>query len=294
MAKRRSQTAQPLTLKLTPLQREALVAYTRLKPKIKRKLNESGEGPQQIGFTQRELEHMQQELGEAALFAPSPEKRRVVAVQKKVEDSLDKLHAREAGVELPRKRRRSRAKSELLFQFKITLRSISPPVWRRIQMRDGTLADLHLNIQAAFGWWNYHLHRFVIQGKTYGVPSPDDLDFGLEVIDESGVRLSELLPKSGRRTRWIYEYDFGDGWRHDVLFEGYPPLDEKQKYPLCLEGARACPPEDVGGPWGYADYLEAIANPRHEMHEELLKWQGPFDPEAFDAHEATREMRSKR
>jgi hypothetical protein len=110
-------------------------------------------------------------------------------------------------------------------------------------------------------------------------------------VDESNVLLSKLIPKSGRRSKWIYEYDFGDGWRHEALFEGFPPADPKAKYPLCLEGERACPPEDCGGPGGYAGYLVAIADPRDEQHEEMLQWRGPFDPEAFDAKKVTKEMR---
>ena len=110
--------------------------------------------------------------------------------------------------------------------------------------------------------------------------------------DEAQVLLSELLPKSGKRTRWIYEYDFGDGWRHQVQFEGCSSIEKGAKYPLCLEGQRACPPEDVGGPWGFAEYLEAVADPDHERHEEFMEWRGPFDSEAFDTKQATREMRN--
>ncbi|MBP89731.1 MAG: hypothetical protein CMJ64_24005 [Planctomycetaceae bacterium] len=173
------------------------------------------------------------------------------------------------------------------------LLEISPAIWRRIQVRDCTLADLHDQIQAAFGWWNYHMHQFEIDGERYGPSSPDDFDFGMEMLDESGVLLSQLLPESGKRAKWIYEYDFGDGWRHEIVFEGYPPIDKKVKYPLCVEGERACPPEDVGGPWGYAEYLEAMADPQHERHEELMEWRGPFDPDEFDAKKVTREMRKK-
>ena len=185
--------------------------------------------------------------------------------------------------------RRPRRSRDLLFQFKITLLDIKPAIWRRIQVPDCTL-DFHEYIQAAFGWWNYHLHQFEIDGVRYGPPAPDDMDFDLEMEDETKVVLSDLLPKSGGRSRWIYEYDFGDGWRHEIVFEGFPPLDQKAKYPLCVEGGRACPPEDCGGPWGYADYLAALADPEHEQHEELLEWRGPFDPEAFDPKKATKEM----
>ena len=231
------------------------------------------------------------ELGQAAVYAPSPYKKRVVAVQKKVADILDELQLEAFGIEQPKKRRRPASKSDLIFQFKITLLDIKPAIWRKIQVRDCTLGDLHEHIQAAMGWENYHLHQFSIDGEQYGPPSPDDFDIGMEMIDEDGVLLSGLLPKSGKKTNWIYEYDFGDGWRHEVEFEGYPPMEKGTKFPMCLEGERACPPEDVGGPWGFADYLEALADPKHEQHEELLEWRGPFDPEAFDAKKATKEMR---
>jgi hypothetical protein len=101
------------------------------------------------------------------------------------------------------------------------------------------------------------------------------------------------VPKNGQPKRWLYEYDFGDDWRHEVLFEGHPKPEKKRAYPWCVEGERACPPEDCGGPFMYAEYLEAITNPNHEQHEELLAWRGPFDPEAFDIKKATRVMRRR-
>ena len=160
-------------------------------------------------------------------------------------------------------------------------------------MPDGTLADLHCYIQDAFGWEDYHMHQFEIAGERYGTPVPDDFDFGVAMTDESSVLLSDLLPKSGKRQKWVYEYDLGDGWRHKVIFEGYPPIDPKAKYPICLEGERACPPEDVGGPWGYAEYLLAISDRKHELHEDYMEWRGPFDAESFDAKKATRKMRKR-
>jgi hypothetical protein len=104
--------------------------------------------------------------------------------------------------------------------------------------------------------------------------------------------LSDILPRSGRRFRFEYEYDFGDGWRHEVLFEGCLRAERGRCYPVCIEGARACPPEDVGGTWGYEEFLEAMADPDHEQHEEFRDWIGArFYPEAFDPAAATREMR---
>ena len=277
-------------LKLTQQQRTSMIHATRIKNKIKERLQQAGEGTQVVGVTLKELDHLNDELGQAALYAPGPDKKRLVAVLHRVADLLAEEHAGLLGEEKPKVRKTAPKTGELIYQFKITLLDIKPAIWRRIQVPDCTLADLHEYIQAAFGWWNYHMHQFDIDGERYGPLAPDDMDFGLEMRDETEVLLSKLIPKSGRKPRWIYEYDFGDGWRHEVLFEGFPPSDFKAKYPQCIEGARACPPEDCGGPWGYADYLAAIADPRHERHEELLEWRGPFDPDAFDAKKATKEM----
>ena len=109
--------------------------------------------------------------------------------------------------------------------------------------------------------------------------------------DSTTTRLSEILPKSGERFRFDYEYDFGDGWKHNVLFEGCLRAEKGGRYPLCVEGERACPPEDVGGTSGYYQYLEAMADPKHEAHDEWLQWRGPFVPDQFDAGAATRRMR---
>ena len=212
-----------------------------------------------------------------------------MAVMSRVVKFFEEEHAEVFDLDAPTTRRP--AKTDLLFQFKITLLDIKPAIWRRIQVPDCTLVDLHEYIQAAFGWENYHLHQFEIDGVRYSQPAPDGDDFDMDFEDETDVLLSKLLPKSSRKARWVYEYDFGDGWRHEVLFEGFPPIDPKAKSPLCLEGERACPPEDCGGPPGYGDYLAAIADPQHEQHEEMLEWRGPFDPEAFDAKKATKEMR---
>lgn len=135
------------------------------------------------------------------------------------------------------------------------------------------------------------MHEFQIEGESYSLPATGSSDLEDEFLDETQVLLSQLIPKSGQQARWDYEYDFGDGWRHEVLFEGLPPKDPKAKYPLCVEGERACPPEDCGGPFGYVNYLKAIANPKHKQHKEMLKWRGNFDPEEFDAQQVTEEMR---
>jgi hypothetical protein len=179
-----------------------------------------------------------------------------------------------------------------LYQFKITLLDSRPPIWRRIQVRDCTLDDLHEHIQLAMGWTNSHLHQFHIDNRIYG--DPDLLVELMEEFQAGNSRvtmLSDLLPKTRKRFRLFYEYDFGDGWEHEILFEGVKEAAPGARYPLCLEGERACPPEDVGGVWGYRDFVKAITNPKHEDHEHMLQWNGPFDPEAFSPDAATKDMR---
>jgi len=172
---------------------------------------------------------------------------------------------------------------QLVYELKITLRDIEPPIWRRVQVAGSTKLDqLHLMIQAAMGWYNCHLHMFGIDGERYGLPDPDFLDD--DAIDERKFRLDEVAPRAG--VSFQYVYDFGDNWEHDVLIEQIIPRQRGQQYPTCLAGERRCPPEDVGGVWGYQEFLEAIKDPKHEEHESYLEWVGgEFDPEAFDIDE---------
>ena len=289
--KRTKKASHTYPLKLTQHQRDVLLRFTQLSRNLKKKIEQAGEGMQVVPVTWNELHKLNDETGKAAVYAPSADKKRLMAVMSRVVKFFEEEHAEVFAPESPKARKLSSKKSDLLFQFKITLLVIKPAIWRRIQVPDCTLTNLHEYIQAAFGWENYHLHQFEIDGVRYSQPAPDGDNFGMDFEDETDVFLSKLLPRSAKRTRWVYEYDFGDGWRHEVLFEGFPPFNPKAKSPLCLEGERACPPEDCGGPPGYADYLEAIANPQDERYGEMLEWRGPFDPDAFDAKKATREMR---
>jgi hypothetical protein len=158
---------------------------------------------------------------------------------------------------------------------------------------DCTLDTLHEHIQTAMGWSNSHLHQFRIGKQFYSDPMLMEEDFEeMDCRDSTRTKLSAILPKTGKRFRFIYEYDFGDSWYHDVLFEGCVQPEPGRPYPLCLEGKRACPPEDVGGVPGYAEFLQAIQNPDNEQHEDMLEWVGgKFDPEAFDAKKATKAMK---
>ena len=181
--------------------------------------------------------------------------------------------------------------SQRVYQFRISLRGITPKIWRRIQTKNCTLDKLHEHIQTAMGWTNSHLHSFEIKGQLFGDPRLLQGNFEeMHYRDSTTAKLSEVLPKSGESLRFDYEYDFGDRWRHNVLFEGCLRAEKGVRYPLCVEGERACPPEDVGGIHGYAKYLKTLGNPDDEEWEESSEWRGPCRPEAFDAQAATKEM----
>ena len=109
-------------------------------------------------------------------------------------------------------------------------------------------------------------------------------------VNSLRTKVSTIIPEDGKRFQFDYEYDFGDGWEHEILFEGCLQAEKGTRYPLCLEGQRACPPEDVGGSYGYQEYLEALANPKHERHKEFMEWSGRFNPEKFDAKVVTKRM----
>jgi len=173
-----------------------------------------------------------------------------------------------------------------IFQLKISLRGVSnPPVWRRVAVPgDIALADLHAVIARSMGWNGGHLHVFETGSAEYGTTGYD-----LGHIDDSRVPLSEVLSVPGTKLR--YTYDFGDDWRHDVKLEKILPEEPGVTYPFCLAGKGACPPDDCGGAWGYAELKDVLAEPGHERHQDMLNWMclvsgDAFDPKAFSAAEA--------
>ncbi len=177
-----------------------------------------------------------------------------------------------------------------VYQLKITLLGMQTPIWRRLQIRgDFTLADLHDTIQAAMGWTDSHLHEFLIGEARYGEPDLEE-EYAANIQDEGEVILYQVLGVEGMRFRYVY--DFGDDWQHDVLVEQILPPDPDLTVPICTDGQRACPPEDVGGVPGYEHFLEAMADPSNPEHNEYMTWfGGEFDPEEFDLEEANEALR---
>jgi hypothetical protein len=277
---RKQQPEQYFPVKLTEAQRKAVAEMV---PELADRLK-LGEGNQKtIRFTAAELKAIK---ARAAAAVPRASTGMLRNSLRHILDATTGALEQSRGVgAIPAAQR--------VFQFKITLLDAQPPIWRRIQVKDCSLDRLHEHIQTAMGWTNSHLNHFRIDGQFYGDPLLMQENFQeLGYEDSTTTKVSAILPKSGKRFRFEYEYDFGDSWQHEVLFEGVVRAEPGQRFPLCLEGARACPPEDVGGVWSYADFVQAIADPEDERHEQLLGWVGgPFDPEAFDPAVATARMR---
>jgi len=173
----------------------------------------------------------------------------------------------------------------------VTLSKIRPKIWRRLIVPASiSLTKLHDVLQTAMGWTHSHLHQFETRQGSYGTPDPDFPD---GTLNEARVRLDRILTRP--RDRMVYEYDFGDGWSHEIVLEKViGPIAGSVRIE-CLDGARACPPEDCGGPWGYQEFLEAIGDPIHPEHEEMIDWiGGSFDAERFDAAAINRQLAPRR
>jgi len=184
-----------------------------------------------------------------------------------------------------------------VYQLKITLRGIEPQIWRRIMVPGSyTFYDLHVAIQDAMGWKDYHLHRFEIRDdKVPGERVIIETPFTEPEIEEEKFMSTEVpiflyLKKPGDKV--LYVYDYGDDWWHDVVLEKIEPRKPKKKYPLCLDGERACPPEDCGGVPGYYRCLRAFRN--KDNSEGLLSWLGDWNPDKFDPAQVRFESPKKR
>jgi Plasmid pRiA4b ORF-3-like protein len=181
------------------------------------------------------------------------------------------------------------AKPSEVYQIKVTLRGSEPLIWRRIQVKsDTSLAKFHKILQRVMGWEDAHLHRFVIEGEYYGTPEEDERG-SRATRDERKYSLHAVVPPEG--SHFVYDYDFGDNWQHVLALEKTLAPRAGVVYPMCVAGACACPPEDVGGIGRYHNFLEALANPTHPEHDEFKDWiGGVFDPEAFDLTAINRKL----
>lgn len=180
---------------------------------------------------------------------------------------------------------------EVSLEISIRLCGIKPPIYRRVVIPgEIDLYELHKVIQIAMGWFDCHLHMFVKDGRRLSLPAKDKGwdDFGNTDLDERQFLVKDMLQK-GKRGKLLYIYDFGDNWQHEIILEAVVPI--RSSTVMLLTGTYACPPEDVGGVPGYENFLEAIRDPRHPEHEEMLEWiGGAFDPEEFDAKACETEL----
>jgi hypothetical protein len=180
--------------------------------------------------------------------------------------------------------------ADTIARLKITLDDVEPTVLRRVDVPfDIRLDRLHLTIQAAMGWTNSHLYELRAGDVGWSTPYPD-ADWSGDFLDARKARLNDILEDIGTK-KLIYIYDFGDGWEHTIKVERLADPAPGALYPCLIEVSGRCPPEDCGGPWGYAEMLEAIADPKHERHAELTEWIGDdFDPHGDQAEWLTAEV----
>jgi hypothetical protein len=277
-----SLTSEPLELKLSEGQRRTILQYAELPAHLSERL-----AGKDTHFTLDELDELLDHVGESVYRAKGNEKQKVLRIVEKVAKLLGTVIDPD---QMPK--RRLSTKANTVFQLKITLKGIYPSIWRRIRTTDCTLEQLHALIQVAMGWEFAHLYRFMIGGVEYTDQEMRDDEEAEDVCD---TMLSDVLPVQNRRPRFDYEYDFGDGWIHQLIVEERLQPEQGVKYPVCIAGQRACPPEDCGGPWSYSDFVETITNPDHPRHEETLEWVGgEFDPEKLDLEVVNRELRQIR
>ncbi len=185
--------------------------------------------------------------------------------------------------------------AEKTIQFKVALRYIRPLIWRRLLLPDNfTLGQLHDVIQVVMGWYNCHMHAFRVPRRGFGPPLRE-FGSGLDTAENENMAfVGAVLVRKGQKL--LYEYDFGDGWEHEIVVEKMLPIDPQANYPVCLAGARACPPEDCGSFPGYMNILEALKAPKKTAEQkELLEWVGDgYDPERFDLEAVNRQLGGKR
>jgi hypothetical protein len=268
--KRRAQSEQGerlFPLALTEKQRQTVLDATELPAELHARIADASGGEQVVEFTEDELYNFADELDIAIAIVPSKPRQCLLGVAKKVDKILGiaDAHARGRIASAPRV---NVSENDTIFELKLCLRHVRPTIWRRVEVPDCTLADLHVIAQTVMGWECCHMHQFLI-GKTY-YGSPREL--GSDVQDENSVLLSELFT-SKKKPTLLYEYDLGDQWLLDIELEQTKKPEPKAKYPRCTAGELAGPPEDCGGPWRFSELLAALSKPDdHEYYDavELL------------------------
>ena len=182
--------------------------------------------------------------------------------------------------------------STKIARIKIELEHIAPLIWRRVDVSLTTnLRALHEIIQAVMPWENYHLYQFAVGERVYGEPDPEDAVWGRKIYQAKGMRLGTLVERGV--SELLYTYDFGDDWQHRVIVEEVLDAQPGTDYPTFIDGERTAPPEDVGGPPGFMDFVEAMAKPRHPQRKDLVRWYGgPFNPVDFGADRIAESIRS--
>ncbi len=194
----------------------------------------------------------------------------------------------------PKKRQPTIAIPAPIYHLKVSLEGLEPAIWRLLQVPgNASLGWLHAVIQVAMGWTNSHLHQFVVGKRLYSDPSfdLDEFEDTPRVLDENATAIAEVAPRV--KSAFVYEYDFGDSWDHRITVEKIlDPDPAAGGFAHCLDGERACPPDDCGGVGGYANLLEVIMDPKHEEYEFMMEWLGgAFDPEAFDCEGINKHLR---
>ena len=212
-AKKRKQPDEKFPLKLTVKQRESLVRATRLAMGLKTRIKEASEDQQFVEFTKKELEKMGEEIDTSLAYAPPADRKRLNAVLDKIDDLLADLEGKQL-----KEKRQAVNKPGAIYQFKVTLKESHPPIWRRIQVPDCTLGELHEVLQVVMGWEDCHLHQFIVRGKYYGPLDPEDSLWDSGNAGRGEDSISQIV-KTGRKVRFIYEYDFGDSWQHEIVLE---------------------------------------------------------------------------
>ena len=282
------QAPPPCRLVLTPDQREMLRNMDAVSVDVHKMLAVSSPGECAFDFSPRQLLVVSLAVKEALQACPDDTSSQpFVEIIERISDGLLATIEDTAALDSNNPAHASpRAPAAVAYQLKITLEGSKPPIWRRVQVADCTLSELHEIVQVVMGWMNSHLHLF-----EYGKDRFSDPRFELDAneFDETQVYLSQLVDDGCQKLR--YCYDFGDDWCHTIKIEKALEPRPADKFPRCLKGVGACPPEDVGGMWGYYEFLEAIRDPKHERHDEFVEWGGEgIDPSLFDVNEVNRRL----